>query len=53
MLTDARYDQRAISAIAFDVGFNDLSYFNRAFRRSYAATPSEVREGSRVRRNQT
>ncbi|RVC16943.1 AraC family transcriptional regulator, partial [Mesorhizobium sp. M7A.F.Ca.AU.002.02.1.1] len=24
-------------------GFNDLSYFNRAFRRRYGATPSDVR----------
>lgn len=32
-----------ISAIAFDVGFGDLSYFNRAFRRRYGATPSEIR----------
>jgi AraC-like DNA-binding protein len=34
---------RTISAIAFDVGFNDLSYFNRAFRRRYGATPSDIR----------
>jgi AraC-like DNA-binding protein len=25
------------------VGFGDLSYFNRAFRRRYDATPSEIR----------
>jgi AraC-like DNA-binding protein len=36
---------RAISTIAFDLGFNDLSYFNRAFRRRYNATPSEIRNG--------
>ncbi|MEA2915328.1 MAG: hypothetical protein QOJ15_7409 [Bradyrhizobium sp.] len=36
---------RAISTIAFDLGFNDLSYFNRAFRRRYNATPSEIRDG--------
>ena len=34
---------RAIGTIAFEVGFNDLSYFNRAFRRRYNATPSDVR----------
>jgi AraC-like DNA-binding protein len=33
----------AISEIAFDVGFADLSHFNRAFRRRYGMTPSEVR----------
>jgi AraC-like DNA-binding protein len=33
----------AISAIAYDVGFGDLSYFNRRFRRQYGVTPREVR----------
>jgi AraC-like DNA-binding protein len=32
-----------ISAVAFDCGFGDLSYFNRVFRRRYGAAPSEVR----------
>lgn len=32
-----------ISAIAYDAGFGDLSYFNRAFRRRYGRTPSDVR----------
>jgi AraC-like DNA-binding protein len=35
--------QRKISDIAFAAGFNDLSYFNRAFRRFFGATPSDVR----------
>jgi AraC-like DNA-binding protein len=34
---------RKISAIAFELGFNDLSYFNRTFRRRYGETPSDVR----------
>lgn len=34
---------RPISTIAFEVGFNDVSYFNRAFRRRYRATPSDLR----------
>jgi AraC-like DNA-binding protein len=38
ILTDPRFADRNISSVAFDVGFNDLSYFNRAFRRRYAAT---------------
>lgn len=42
-LADPRFAGRAISALAFDAGFGDLSYFNRAFKRRYAATPSEVR----------
>jgi AraC-like DNA-binding protein len=32
-----------ISEIAYAVGFSDLSYFNRAFRRRYGDTPSGVR----------
>jgi AraC-like DNA-binding protein len=34
-----------VSSIAYDVGFGDLSYFNRCFRRTYNATPSDVRSG--------
>jgi len=34
---------QSISSIAYDVGFGDLSYFNRAFRRRYDATPSDIR----------
>ncbi|WP_429559796.1 helix-turn-helix transcriptional regulator [Paraburkholderia youngii] len=43
MLSDPQFADRNISSIAFDVGFGDLSYFNRAFRRCYAATPSDIR----------
>lgn len=32
-----------ISEIAYKVGFSDLSYFNRAFRRRFGVTPSEMR----------
>jgi len=41
MLADARLADRNISAIAFAVGFGDLPYLNRAFRRNYGVTPSE------------
>jgi AraC-like DNA-binding protein len=41
-LTDAG-DVRPVGAIAFDVGFGDLSYFNRTFRRRFGLTPSQVR----------
>jgi len=34
---------RTISAIAFAVGFSDLSHFNRTFRRRFGRTPTEVR----------
>jgi AraC-like DNA-binding protein len=50
LLRDARHAGRNISAIAYDVGFGDLSYFNRAFRRQYGATPSDVRHGASARR---
>lgn len=46
MLTDVRLAQRSISSVAYEVGFGDLSYFNRAFRRCYGATPSEVRRSA-------
>jgi AraC-like DNA-binding protein len=46
MLTDSRFASRSISALAFDTGFGDLSYFNREFRRRYHATPSEVRRAA-------
>jgi AraC-like DNA-binding protein len=35
--------ERRISDIAFDSGFNDLSYFNRCFRRRFGLTPSAAR----------
>jgi AraC-like DNA-binding protein len=37
-----------ISTIAFDVGFGDLAYFNRAFRARFGQTPSEYRSMSAV-----
>jgi AraC-like DNA-binding protein len=39
----AREAERRISDIAFDCGFNDLSYFNRCFRRRFGLTPSAAR----------
>ncbi|WP_050424474.1 helix-turn-helix domain-containing protein [Bradyrhizobium tropiciagri] len=45
-LRNPLHSHRAISTIAFDLGFNDLSYFNRSFRRRYNATPSEIRDGA-------
>jgi len=41
-------DSSQVSAIAYEVGFGDLSYFNRCFRQRYGATPRDVREASRT-----
>jgi AraC-like DNA-binding protein len=46
MLTELRFAHSAIGAIAYDVGFGDLSYFNRCFKRRYGTTPREIRNGS-------
>ena len=45
-LTDARFAGHSITSVAFDVGFGDLTYFNRVFRRRYGVTPSDVRAGA-------
>jgi AraC-like DNA-binding protein len=47
LLTEPHADGRAISTIAYDAGFGDLSYFNHAFRRRYGATPSDIRAAPR------
>lgn len=47
MLADPRLADRPISTIAFEAGFNDLSYFNKAFRSRYGETPSDVRAAAR------
>lgn len=47
LITDPRYAGQKISTIAFNVGFGDLSYFNRAFRRRYGVAPSELRAAIR------
>jgi AraC-like DNA-binding protein len=46
MLNDPRFAEQTISSIAFAAGFGDLSYFNRAFRARYGATPTDVREAA-------
>lgn len=47
LLTDPLRANQKVSAISLDVGFGDLSYFNRAFRRRYGITPSELRAAAR------
>jgi AraC-like DNA-binding protein len=47
LLGDPRYAASTIIAIAFAAGFGDISYFNRAFRRRYGATPTDIRAEAR------
>jgi AraC-like DNA-binding protein len=49
VLADPRREAGKISAVAFDCGFGDVSYFNRVFRRRYGAAPSDVRAQARSR----
>jgi AraC-like DNA-binding protein len=46
MLCKSQFAEQAVSAIAYDVGFGDLSYFNRCFRKLYGVTPRDVREAA-------
>ena len=50
-LTDWRNRHRTIGDIALECGFGDISYFNRAFRRRYGASPTEIRNQSVMRSN--
>jgi AraC-like DNA-binding protein len=47
LLTDPLYANQKVSTIALDIGFGDLSYFNRAFRRRYGMTPSDLRSAAK------
>ncbi|WP_436096787.1 AraC family transcriptional regulator [Bosea sp. LjRoot237] len=44
-LMSAEDDTISISSVAFEVGFGDLSYFNRSFRKRFGRSPSQVRAG--------
>jgi AraC-like DNA-binding protein len=46
-LSDPRHAGEKISTVAYDAGFADLSYFNRAFRRCYGVSPSDIRAAKR------
>jgi AraC-like DNA-binding protein len=43
MLQDPRLLHMNISTIAYECGFGDITAFNRAFRKHYNASPSDVR----------
>lgn len=45
-LTEPCYRTRAITEIALAVGFRDISYFNRLFRRQFGVTPRDFRQAA-------
>jgi AraC-like DNA-binding protein len=46
LLRDPDWRGRRIADVALAAGFTDLSYFSRAFRRRFGATPSDVRNSN-------
>jgi AraC-like DNA-binding protein len=52
LLGDDNRQNRKIADIAFEVGFTDLSHFNRVFRRHFGDTPSGVRANCAKHRTQ-
>jgi AraC-like DNA-binding protein len=50
-LTDERTRARSIGDVAFENGFGNISYFSRAFRRRFGASPSEIRNQQVLRTN--
>lgn len=50
-LSDTEKAHLSISELAYDVGFGDLSYFNRCFRQRFGMTPGDVRKGMRPSRH--
>ena len=43
-LTNDNGARQTVSQIAYAAGFNDLSYFNRCFRKHYGMRPTELRQ---------
>lgn len=50
LLCDPRHLVSSVGTIAYEVGFGDLSYFNRTFRRQFGMTPSDARAEAARRR---
>lgn len=46
VLIDPRQAHRSVSDIALASGFGDVSYFNRAFRAHYGASPTAIRQAA-------
>jgi AraC-like DNA-binding protein len=45
-LVSADEARLSISNVAFEVGFGDLSYFNRSFRKRFGCSPSQAKAGA-------
>jgi AraC-like DNA-binding protein len=46
MLMARQHDRLKVSEIAYRCGFNEISYFNQAFRRRFGASPTQFRGGA-------
>jgi AraC-like DNA-binding protein len=49
LLTDPQLADRSLTSIALEVGFGDLSYFNRAFRSRFGGSPADIRASAASR----
>lgn len=50
-LRNPLYANYSISTLAFDMGFNNLSWFNRAFKTHFGITPTELRNAATPEHN--
>ncbi len=48
LLTSRRHARLSITEVALGAGFDDLSYFNRSFKRRFLMTPTEFRHRERL-----
>lgn len=46
MLADPRHHRLKVIEIALACGFNEVSYFNRCFRRRFGSSPTQLRSGA-------
>jgi AraC-like DNA-binding protein len=46
LLMDSHHDRLKVIDIALGCGFNEVSYFNRSFRRRFGASPTQFRGGN-------
>jgi AraC-like DNA-binding protein len=51
LLNDPQFSELSIGDVASRVGFGDLPYFNRSFRRRFGATPTDIRQQGKRNRS--